>query len=171
MNNILSKTMVKLSIKTRIIIVLSIIIVFILTAISVSINIFIKAENVSIDAKILNQAVSESASIAESLKASDGSMEKSTALLRAHRTYELTDNSFILYYDENFMPSAKNNSCYKAVVTKSEQVEYRDYTINILQLTAPLENKKQNPDISDSSESKDKSIYKLSFKTVNTGGV
>lgn len=173
MNKSITNPVNKLSVKTRIIIILGILAVFILTATAVSIGLFIKAESISSDAQILNQAVTESSSIAETLKASDGNMDKAAGLLRTHQIYEITADSFILYYDENFQPSAKSGSSYEAVVTKKEQNEYRSYTINIFCLSSVSKKSDASsaPVQSNFSENKGKPIYKLSFKAINKGGV
>ena len=62
----------KISVKTRVLIILLAIFVFLVAALSVSICMFVKADNVAAQAERLERVVRETDSLGEVLKASDG---------------------------------------------------------------------------------------------------
>ena len=61
-----------ISVKTRVLIILLAIFVFLVAALSVSICMFVKADNVAAQAERLERVVRETDSLGEVLKASDG---------------------------------------------------------------------------------------------------
>lgn len=65
----------RISVKTRVLIILLAIFVFLVAALSVSICMFVKADNVAAQAERLERVVRETDSLGEVLKASDGRHE------------------------------------------------------------------------------------------------
>ena len=84
----------RISVKTRVLIILLAIFVFLVAALSVSICMFVKADNVAA------QAERETDSLGEVLKASDGDTKAGAELLPEHRGAEVSENSITLYYTE-----------------------------------------------------------------------
>lgn len=120
-------------------------------AICVSIVFLVKSGNQSQNNFLLNSAVSEASTIAESLKAADGDPEETVSLLRDHQTASVTDNGFTLYYGESMEPAAESTASYKAAVTVTPEDRHNSYSIVI------------------SDVEKEAVIYQLDFKYV-TGG-
>ena len=75
----------KISVKTRVLIILLAIFVFLVAALSVSIYMFVKADNVAAQAERLERVVRETDSLGEVLKASDGDTKAGAELLPEHR--------------------------------------------------------------------------------------
>lgn len=126
--------------------VLIIMAVFLLSSLIACICLYFKANQISDDAKILNKAVMEATSIAETLKACDGKMNKTARMLKGHKIYSSSKDSLIFYYDENMDASSQTSSSYTASVKKERSDNCRLYSISIY----------HNSDNS--------SIYELSFK-------
>ena len=95
----------RISVKTRVLIILLAIFVFLVAALSVSICMFVKADNVAAQAERLERVVRETDSLGEVLKASDGDTKAGAELLPEHRGAEVSENSITLYYTEKFEPS------------------------------------------------------------------
>ena len=100
----------KISVKTRVLIILLAIFVFLVAALSVSICMFVKADNVAAQAERLERVVRETDSLGEVLKASDGDTKAGAELLPEHRGAEVSENSITLYYTETFEPSSKGDT-------------------------------------------------------------
>lgn len=94
----------------------------------------------------LNMAVAESSSVAETLKAHDGSLTKTARLLHSTGSYTISDNTLTLYYDENMQPSSEYDSAYTIFVSKEKSEGF--YLIYIKVSGNPEKNK----------------IYELEFK-------
>lgn len=122
--------------------------VFILTSLITSICLYVKAGTLSHDAKILNRAVAEASSIAETLKACDGKMQKTARMLKNHKISAVSNESLTFYYDENMEPSSEVSSSYTASVKKDRSGNCYLYNIYIYQ------NSDKTP------------IYELKFKDV-----
>ena len=99
----------RISVKTRVLIILLAIFVFLVAALSVSICMFVKADNVAAQAERLERVVRETDSLGEVLKASDGDTKAGAELLPEHRGAEVSENSITLYYTEKFEPSSKSD--------------------------------------------------------------
>lgn len=127
--------------------------VFLLLSIMLSINLFITANRQADKAYILEQAVSEAATIAETLKSSNGDLSLAVQYLRNYKHYTQSDDSLVLFYDENMMPSAENDSAYQASVSVEAFPAYKTYKIRIAETDT-------NTD-----------IYVLEFKFLQGGGI
>lgn len=103
----------RISVKTRVLIILLAIFVFLVAALSVSICMFVKADNVAAQAERLERVVRETDSLGEVLKASDGDTKAGSKLLPEHRGAEVSENSITLYYTEKFEPSSKSDYKYR----------------------------------------------------------
>ena len=106
----------KISVKTRVLIILLAIFVFLVTALSVSIYMFVKADNVATQAERLERVVRETDSLGEVLKASNGDTKAVAGLLPEHRGAEMSENSITLYYTEAFEPSSKSDYKYRVPI-------------------------------------------------------
>lgn len=74
----------RIPVKTRVLIILLAIFVFLVAALSVSICMFVKADNVAAQAERLERVVRETDSLGEVLKASDGDTKAGAELLPEH---------------------------------------------------------------------------------------
>mgnify|MGYP006921243978 CR=1 FL=1 len=106
----------RISVKTRVLIILLAIFVFLVAALSVSICMFVKADNVAAQAERLERVVRETDSLGEVLKASDGDTKAGAELLPEHRGAEVSENSITLYYTEKFEPSSKSDYKYRVPI-------------------------------------------------------
>lgn len=127
--------------------------VMFVAAILACISFFIKADRNQTEARLLNQAVVESTSIAETLKASDGDLTKAGQFMKNHMASDVTDTTLTFYYGENLRPTPKSSSSYKAVITRTDLEHCFQYDIVFL-------NTETNT-----------SFYELSFKAVRSGGM
>lgn len=107
----------KISAKTKALIILLAIFIFLVAALSVSIHMFLKADNVAAQAERLERVVRETDSLGEVLKASDGNVKAGAELLQEHRGAEVAANSMTLYYTEAFEPSSKSDYKYRVSIT------------------------------------------------------
>lgn len=114
--------------------------------------IFVRADKLSHEARILDRAVTESASVAETLKASGGDLQTAGQLIRAHRLYDISDNTLTLYYDDELKPANRADSPYKAVISMTPEANRITYEISI-------------QDAASGSP-----VYQLSFDYIHTGG-
>lgn len=105
--------------------------VFLLLSIALSINLFVTANRQADQAYILEQAVSESETIAETLKSSNGDLALTVQYLRNYKHYRQADDSLVLFYDENMMPAAENDSAYQASISVETFPAYKAYKIRI----------------------------------------
>ena len=127
--------------------------VFLLLSIALSINLFVTANRQADKAYILEQAVSEATTIAETLKSSNGDLSLAVQYLRNYKHYKQSDDSLVLFYDENMAPTAENDSAYQASVNVESFPAYKAYKIRI--------------SVSDTNTD----IYVLEFKFLQGGGI
>ncbi len=127
--------------------------VFLLLSIALSVNLFVTANRQADQAYILEEAVSEATTIAETLKSSNGDFALAVQYLRNYKHYRTSDDSLFLFYDENMMPAAENDSVYQASVSMETFPAYKAYKIRI----------------SESDTNTD--IYVLEFKFLQGGGI
>lgn len=124
----------------------------IIAAVILCISLFIKADEQTRDAYLLEHAVIETTSIAETLKSSNGDLQTAGQLLREHKLFDVSDTTLTLYYDEELRPSQQSDSPYRATIVKTPSEGCVSYEIVI----------------SDSDGHNE--IYSLSFKTLIQGG-
>jgi len=108
---------------------------FLVLIICVSTVLFIKAGNLSHDTFLTDSAVSEASDVAESLKATDGDPDAALKLLRDHKGASITDNGFILYYDDSMQPASESTAYYKTVVTITPDDRHNVYSIVVSDLS------------------------------------
>ena len=142
-----------LSQKDLLTVIAAVLITVFILAICVSIGLFVKAGNQSHNNLLLDAAVSEVSTIAETLKAADGDPEETAGLLRTHQTPSVTDNGFTLYYGESMEPATESTAFYKAVVTVTPEDRHNSYSIIISDIAGETV------------------IYQLDFKYVTGGDV
>ena len=107
----------RIPVKTRVLIILLAIFVFLVAALSVSICMFVKADNVAAQAERLERVVRETDSLGEVLKASQTATRKQgRSFCREHRGAEVSENSITLYYTEKFEPSSKSDYKYRVPI-------------------------------------------------------
>lgn len=126
--------------------------IFLLLAIVLAVNLFVSANQQADRASQLEQVISETASIAETLKSSNGDLGLAAQSLRNHTHYSLADNSLILFYDDTFQPSAESDATYRAVISAEAYPAYCAYTIRFSEIIAKRE------------------LYALEFKYLRGGG-
>lgn len=136
--------------KTRALIILIAIFVFLVTALVVSINMFVKADHLASQAEVLDRVVRETDSLAEVLKASDGDVTAGVQLLSEHRGAEAGEKSLTLYYTANFEPSSKSDYKYRATILLTPGKDGRCDTWQINWFV----------------KGEQKSFYKLEFKSI-----
>lgn len=124
---------------------------FVFSAVACS-YMFVKASNKANDAEALNEAVVETISIAETLKAYDGSLNKTGARVGEGGAYEISNDILYVYLDYDMKPVSKSNQVYVASVSKSKDGKCNVYTIRI--------------SLSDDNSK----VYELTFKNIRTGG-
>lgn len=144
----------KLKTRTKLLIVIVSITVFTLISLSAAVFMFIRSGNIASEAIIMDRMSLEVSTVAEALKASNGNMQTASQLLTSHRTFDISDDSLVLYYDDTFSPSAKNSSQYHTTIQCEKHIGYYSYDISIFK---------------DRTETKD-SIFDMSFKAIDTGG-
>ena len=127
------------------------IIILFTAAILACVSLFIKADRYQQKARLLNQAVIESTSISETLKASGGDLSKTGQLMKEHTMFDVTDNKLTFYYDKDLRANSRSESPYKAVITKTSFENSFQYDIVF------FESETGN------------SFYEFSFKAVQTG--
>ena len=120
-------------------------IILFIAALLACITMFIYADRNSSDSRLLNRAVTETTSIAETLKAAG-------QLMNDHQLYDATDSTLTFYYDDDLRPAAQTNSPYRAVAEKSTVDFCYQYDITV-----------QNSETG-------QEIYHLTFKTPVRGG-
>ena len=111
------KLLGRISGKTRALIILLAIFVFLVAALSVSIHMFVKADDVAAQAERLERVVRETDSLGEVLKASNGNVQAAQQLLPEHRGSEAGESSMTLYYTKAFEPSSKSDYKYRVSIT------------------------------------------------------
>ena len=141
--------------KTVLFLCAAFIIVMFIAAILACITMFIYADRYSTEARLLDRAVTETTSIAETLKAADGDLAAAGQLMGEHQIYDAAENTLTFYYDDELRPASQQNSPYRAVIEKSEQNFCYQYDIRIF----------GSQDGSD-----DIDVYQLTFRTVKDGG-
>ena len=144
--------MSRISEKKLIIIISAAAAALLIAAIILCACIFVRADRLSHEARILDRAVTESASVAETLKASGGDLQTAGRLMRAHKLYDISDSTLTLYYDDELNPANRADSPYKAVISMTPDGNRIAYEINI-------------QDAASGSR-----VYRLSFDYIQTGG-
>lgn len=139
---------------TKLLIITICICVFSAVAVTVSAVLFLRSGSMASEAVVMDRMALEISTAAEALKAAEGSMQTASQLLSSHRVFDISEDSLVLYYDENFSPSSKNSSRYRAVISRGDHAGFYSYDINVFD---------------DSSEEKE-AVYTLSFNTLDTGG-
>jgi len=121
----------KLSLKTLTLIGLPLlVIIFVLTAVLCA-GTFVTTNQQAKSAALADSAVTESCTIAETLKATDGSLSQTVRLLTNHKTSFIEDNTLTLYYDDSLTPCIEKKASYKAVITVEHSGKYNQYYIII----------------------------------------
>lgn len=123
--------MTKLSGRSLLILELSILLAFFLFAAVTCTYMFVKASGEAKDAEALGKAVVKTTSIAETLKATDGSLSKSGSLLGEKSSYAKEGDTLTLYMGSDMNPSSKSAAAYTASVTKKKQGLMWDFDILI----------------------------------------
>ena len=100
---------------------------------------FSAADRKSDEARILNMAVIETASIAESLKASDGDLEKAGQSMTGYGFYDTSENSLTFYYDKEMHHTSKTGSIYTADIKKTAGDGFFSYEIIISENSSEAE--------------------------------
>lgn len=144
--------MAKMSGKSLLLLELSILLAFFLFAAVTCTYMFVKASGEAKDAEALNKAVVKTTSIAETLKATDGSLDSTGGLLGEKSTYTTNDDELTLYLDHDMAPAARSGAAYTASVTKAKSGACNEYEILIR-------------DTEDSEV-----VYALTFKAIRGGG-
>lgn len=142
----------RLSGKSLLLIELAILLVFFVAAMAVCVNMFTAASEKTANATITNEAVTETTSIAETLKACNGDLAKTGKHLAATSDYVIEDSALTIFYDEAMNPVAKGNSSYTAVITKAKDEKLYSYSIVI------------------SANDNSRPVYSLDFKAIKRGG-
>lgn len=124
---------------------------FVFSAVACS-YMFVKASNTANDAEALNEAVVETTSIAETLKANNGNLKKTGSRIAQSGSYDISNDILYVYLDSNMDPVSKSNQVYLASVSKSKDGKCNEYTIRI------------------SEADNNSKVYELTFKSIRTGG-
>ena len=93
--------------------------VLIIAVIVLCICMFVKADRYSAEARLLNRAVIESTSIAETLKVSHGDLTKAGQLMTSHSQADAAEDTLTLYYDDELNPTSQAAHKCRAVVTRT----------------------------------------------------
>lgn len=80
---------------------------------------FVRADRYSAEARLLDRAVIESASIAETLKVSHGDLTKASQLMTSHSQVDITEDTLTLYYDDELNPTSQATHTCRAVITRA----------------------------------------------------
>jgi len=141
----------KLSLRTLTFIGLPLlVIIFTLTSVLCA-STFVTTNQQAKSASLVDSAVTESCTIAETLKAADGNLSQTVRLLTNHKTSLIEDNILTLYYDDSLLPCIEKKASYKAVITVEYSGKYNHYYVIINSLDDKL------------------TLYSLDFKYL-TGG-
>ena len=154
MISIKKPSLLKLTSHTKLLLIMAAVFIFTAGAVTVSAVLFLRSDSMASEAVVMDRMALETRTAAEALKASDGNMQTASQLLSGHRAFDISEDSLVLYYDESFSPSSKNSSRYRTVIDREDHAGFFSYNINVFD---------------DSSEQKD-TVYKLSFKALDTGG-
>lgn len=90
---------------------------------------FMRADDYSAEARLLDRTVIEASSIAETLKSTHGDLSKASQLMSSHSQTEVTENSLTLYYDSELNPSTQATHAYRAVAAKTSSGAAFQYTL------------------------------------------
>lgn len=107
--------------------------VLIIAVIVLCICMFVRADRYSAEARLLDRAVIESTSIAETLKASHGDLTKASQLMTSHSQIDITEDTLTLYYDDELKPTSQAAHTCRAVITRavtSDAGNTFEYTIS-----------------------------------------
>lgn len=103
------------------IIFISLLAVFMAVSITACAWLYFQAAEKSENAVALNRAVIEVSSIADTLKAADGSLSRTARLLPGHKSAVISDNTLTLYYDSDMQASSQSVSSYTAHVRRTKE--------------------------------------------------
>ena len=109
----------KISKKTVLITAAATAAVLIIAVIVLCICMFVKADRYSAEARLLDRAVIESTSIAETLKASHGDLTKASQLMTSHSHIDVTEDTLTLYYGDELNPTSQAAHTCRAVITRA----------------------------------------------------
>ena len=123
-----------------------------IAAVLACVTMFIYADRYSAESRRLDQAVIETTSIAETLKASNGDLSEAGKMMNDHQLFEATENTLVFYYDDDIRPATRSGSSYRAVIEKTDMPSSFQYDITFRGGEA------------------DEKIYDLTFRAVRTGG-
>ncbi len=126
------------------------ILLFVLTTI-LSANIFITSNRNASRSYLLDRAVTETCTIAETLKSTDGNLTETSHLLTNHKSSKIEENILTLYYDEMLNPCIEKRAYYTATVTCEEYNIHNSYSI----ILNSIDNKT--------------TLYSISFKYIRGG--
>lgn len=80
---------------------------------------FVRADRYSSEARLLDHAVIESTSIAETLKASHGDLTDASRLMNTHSQIDVTEDTLTLYYDDKLEPASQATHTCRAIITRA----------------------------------------------------
>ena len=107
--------------------------ILIIAVIVLCVCMFVRADKYYAEARLLDRAVIESTSIAETLKASHGDLTKASQLMTSHSQIDITENTLTLYYDDKLNPTSQAAHTCRAVITRtsiSDAGNAFEYTIS-----------------------------------------
>lgn len=107
--------------------------VLIIAVIVLCVCMFVRSDRYYAEARLLDRAVIESTSIAETLKVSHGDLTKASQLMTSHSQIEITENTLTLYYDDELNPTSQAAHTCKAIITRavtSDAGNAFEYTIS-----------------------------------------
>ena len=90
-------------------------------AAAICVQVFVKSHMISEQSTNLNYAVLASTSVAEIFRSSDNSFE---ILSKEYPLSESDDHKTYIYYDNNWLPTAAENSCYTLLVEYTQESEF-----------------------------------------------
>lgn len=121
--------------KTQIcIILITLLAIFFLSSVTAGVGLYTKASRMSEKAALLTGAISEISSIAETLKASDGSLKRTAKLMRTSDSYTSGKNSMAFYYDGSLKETSESAAVYTAVTSKENSAGCYLYTITLCRI-------------------------------------
>lgn len=111
----------RLSLRQLRIIFISLLAVFMSVSITACVWLYFQAEKKCENAAALNRAVIEASSIADTLKAADGSLSRTARYMHSHRSTVISSNTLTLYYDSDMQPSSQSASSYTAHINRMKE--------------------------------------------------
>ncbi|MDO4544619.1 MAG: hypothetical protein Q4C25_00535 [Bacillota bacterium] len=167
--------------KTLLLIELAILLVFFCFSAVVCVNLFMNAKEKTEDARLLDNAVVETTSIAETLKATDGDMWEAGRILSGSENgagsgasydsdggaagdFDLDDGRLTLYYDKEMHPCQKSEALFHALIIPEEETDlWYSYSISIYSI-------EDGGSAGSGNGAESAEIYALSFKAMKAGG-